>query len=107
MELVNAFLILADISGYTKFTRLHKLSLLHAEFIISELLESIIDSTIAPVTLNEIEGDSAFFSAVSDDSPQMAREIFTQSLALCDVFNRKEGELLRCATRTCQFSRNT
>ena len=98
MELVNSFLMLADISGYTRFTKLHKLSLLHGEFIITELLESIIDSAISPLTLNEIEGDSAYFSAVSDNTSEMAQNIFGQSLALFDVFNRKEEELLRCAT---------
>ena len=98
MELVNSFLLLADISGYTRFTKLHTLSLLHGEFIITELLESIIDSAISPLTLNEIEGDSAYFSAVSDNTSEMAQSIFGQSLALFDVFNRKEEELLRCAT---------
>ena len=98
MELVNAFLILADISGYTKFSKLHKLSLLHAEFIITELLESIIDTAASPLTLNEIEGDCAYFSAISDDSQAMAESIFGQALQLFDVFNSKEEELLRCAT---------
>ena len=98
MELVNSFLLLADISGYTRFTKLHKLSLMHAECIITELLESIIDATIPPLILNEIEGDSAYFSAVSDNTSEMAQNIFRQALALFDVFNRKEEALLRCAT---------
>lgn len=98
MELVHAFIMLADISGYTRFTKLHKLSLLHGEFIITALLECIIDSAISLLTLNEIEGDSAYFSAVSDDSRDMAKNIFGQSLALLDAFNLKEEELLRCAT---------
>ena len=98
MELVNSFILLADISGYTRFSKLHKLSLLHAEFIITELLESIIDTAVSPLTLNEIEGDCAYFSATSDNSQDMAVRIFDQALSLFDVFNRKEEELLRCAT---------
>jgi class 3 adenylate cyclase len=38
-------LVLADISGYTPFVRMHRLSQAHAEHIIRELLETI----IAPV----------------------------------------------------------
>lgn len=37
--------MLADISGYTPFVRMHRLSQAHAEHIIRELLETI----IAPV----------------------------------------------------------
>ena len=95
MELVNSFILLADISGYTRFSKLHKLSLLHADFIITELLESIIDTAVSPLTLNEIEGDCAYFSAVSDNSPQMAQDIFGQAERLFDVFNEREQELIR------------
>ena len=98
MDLVNAFIVLADISGYTRFTKFHKLSLLHAEFIITELLESIIDSAISPLMLNEIEGDSAYFSAISDNSSVVAKNIFGQAVNLFNIFNHKEKELIRCAT---------
>jgi hypothetical protein len=39
MEIKKAFLVLVDISGYTQFIRNHKASLIHAERIITELLE--------------------------------------------------------------------
>ena len=98
MELISSFIVLADISGYTQFTKMHKLSLLHAEHIITELLEGIIDGAANPLALMEIEGDCAYFSAVSDNSPQMAQEIFGQVERLFDVFNERAHELIRCTT---------
>ena len=98
MEMVDSFIVLADISGYTRFIKMHKLSLLHAEYIISELLERIIDGVENPLALMEIEGDCAYFFAVSDNSPKMAQEIFGQVEQLFDVFNEREQELIRCGT---------
>ena len=98
MELISSFIVLADISGYTRFTKMHKLSLLHAEYIITELLEGIIDGAENPLALMEIEGDCAYFSAASDNTPQMAQDIFGQTVRLFDVFNEREQELIRCTT---------
>jgi hypothetical protein len=41
MEIAPVTLILADISGYTRFVKMHHISLLHAEQIITELMEAI------------------------------------------------------------------
>ena len=98
MEMVNSFIVLADISGYTKFTKAHTQSLLHAEYIITELLEGIIDGAENPLTLTEIEGDCAYFSAVSDNTPQMAKNILNQTEKLFARFNERAQELIRCAT---------
>jgi len=43
------FIILVDISGYTNFIRMHKVSLLHAEKIIGELMECMLDEVELPV----------------------------------------------------------
>ncbi len=56
MEQQQAFLILADISGYTKFIKLHRLSLIHAEQVISELL----DSVLRPIVRHLDDPDSAW-----------------------------------------------
>ena len=49
MELKRVCLVLADISGYTRFTRMHFTSLLHAEEIITELLEAVIQAAAFPL----------------------------------------------------------
>ena len=85
-------------SSYTKFSKAHTQSLLHAEYIITELLEHIIKGAENPLTLTEIEGDCAYFSAVSDGTPKMARDILGQTEQLFALFNEREQELIRCAT---------
>ena len=57
-EAVRGILVLADISGYTHFSRLHFTSLLHAEEIITELMESILQSAEFPLQVGQLEGDA-------------------------------------------------
>ena len=63
MELKRVVLVLADISGYTRFMKIHTMSLLHAETIITELLEAVLDHAEFPLTLSKLEGDAAFMYA--------------------------------------------
>lgn len=56
METKEAILVLVDISGYTEFIKRRRLSLVHAEEIISALLESVIDQTEHPLVLNKLAG---------------------------------------------------
>ena len=58
----RALLLIADIGGYTKYMRLHRLSLAHAQVVIGRLLEAVIDA-VPSLELIEIEGDAAFFSS--------------------------------------------
>lgn len=94
MKLRNAFIVLADISGYTKFIKQHRFNLVHAEQIISELLESVADASHSPLILNEIEGDAANFYALSDDSPEMAQEIIAQVESFFDAFQASINKLV-------------
>ncbi len=54
-------MLLADISGYTKFMTRKKTSLAHAQVIITELMKSIISEIHIPLRIMEIEGDAIFF----------------------------------------------
>jgi len=55
------FLLIADIGGYTRFMKFHKASLAHAQEIVAQLLEAVIDATEADLKLAKLEGDAAFF----------------------------------------------
>jgi len=59
----HALLILADISGFTKFMKMHRITVAHAKQIIVKLLESIVSTAAPPLKLIEIEGDAVFFYA--------------------------------------------
>ena len=75
----SGYLLIADISGYTNFVKLHNLRKkpvvgkflannfeFHAEAIISDLLEAVIEMIDPVLKLNKLEGDAAFF--YSDDN---------------------------------------
>lgn len=78
-------LVLVDISGYTQFIHSQKLSAIHAEEIVFELLEAVINHAAYPLTLNKLEGDAAFLYAevnaenqteVTQDVARQVREFF-------------------------------
>jgi hypothetical protein len=107
MEQRKVFLILIDISGYTRFTRLHRLSAMHAEQIITDLLESIISRASLPLVVHEILGDSVNFYAFADEGRQTALEVRRQVSAIFDAFRLREGELISdCALCVCQACQN-
>ncbi len=99
------FIILVDISGYTSFIRLHKTSLLHAEKIIGELMESILKEVEAPIVSHEILGDAISLYALDDGSPGLANTIYQQLEKYFHAFRARESYLLRecgyCACDAC------
>lgn len=59
----RALLVIADIGGYTKFMKIHRVNLAHAQVIIAMLLEAVIDGAEPKLKLAKLEGDAAFFYA--------------------------------------------
>ena len=107
MEIKQAVMVLADISGYTRFMKMHTVSLLHAEAIIAELLEAVIDHTEHPLTLSKLEGDAAFLYAMLDadagnDGRAAAQGVVQQVMAFVDAFKAKERALIACNVCTCE-----
>jgi Protein of unknown function (DUF2652) len=96
------FIILVDISGYTNFIRMHKMNLLHAEKIIGELMESMLDEVESPVVAHEILGDAISLYAIDDGSPEIAFNIYRQLEKYFLAFRKQEAYLLReCGICTC------
>ena len=56
-------LLIADIAGYTRFMTVHRINLTHAQVIVAELLEAVIDAATPTFKLSKLEGDAAFFYA--------------------------------------------
>ena len=84
MRLVRALLVIVDISGYTEFITMRQVSLLHAEQIITELMESVIDRCVHPLTVNKLEGDAALLFREHD--PADARAVTVDVLAQVGAF---------------------
>ena len=95
-------IILVDISGYTNFIKLHKMSLLHAEKIIGELMESMLDEVELPVVAHEILGDAISLYAIDNGSPDLANNIYNQMEKYFSAFWNRESYLLReCGLCLC------
>ena len=106
MQLKHAALVIVDISGYTQFLRQRSVTLLHAEEIITQLLESVIDIAEYPLVLNKLEGDAAFLYAILDDNHEKAaKDILKQTLAFFPAFRRTATELSHdtsyCSCNAC------
>jgi hypothetical protein len=68
----DAVLVIVDISGYTRFVLQRPVSLEHAESIVTELIESIIDEASNPLVVNKLEGDAALLYAETNGERRVA-----------------------------------
>jgi hypothetical protein len=103
MVVKPALLVLADISGYTRFTRLRALSLLHAEEIITELLEAVIDRARYPLQIAKLEGDAVFLYADTGDDPAAAaRDVARQVTEFFEAFQARSRLLAATSICPCQ-----
>jgi len=94
MQMQKAVIVLADISGYTRFIKLHGMALVHAESIITELLDSIIEHTEHPLLLNKLEGDAVLFFAPADKDPKAAAaSALRQVNGFFEAFNTRKKEI--------------
>ncbi|OLE36350.1 MAG: hypothetical protein AUG48_07640 [Actinobacteria bacterium 13_1_20CM_3_68_9] len=96
--------MIADIGGYTKFMKLHRVSLAHAEDITRRLLRAVVESS--PLPLIEIEGDAVFFSAPLGQVDANAAAL---SLAMHQRFHSQLERMIAlnmCSCDACMQSRN-
>ena len=98
-------MLIADISGYTKFVRLKKISMIHGEEIITQLLETVTSTARHPLKLNKIEGDAVFMCANGDmDLAGVIRDVHDQARRLMAAFEQKRRELVRQSDGGCPCS---
>ncbi len=95
--------MILDIVGYTQFIQFNQTSLLHAEAIISELLETVIDKAEYPLTLNKLEGDAALLYAdlTEADITAAARDILNQVDAFFNAFHARIRLMVSGAACPC------
>ena len=108
MENHKGFIVLVDISGYTNFVSGHnidsskndKLSQgqAHAEHIISDLLEKVIDELDRVLTINKLQGDAALFYAIPDDPNELSEVIIQKLQTSFKIFNQRLNDIMFCET---------
>lgn len=93
----QTILLVADISGFTQFMRMHALSTSHARMIIVHLLNSIVQSTRLPLLVAELEGDAVFLYATAEDGDleRVAEQVKEQIPRMFRAFQRERDELLK------------
>ena len=102
-------LILADISGYTRFMLANQTALVHGQMVITKLLEEIIREVEIPIEVKEIEGDAVFFYAIKPDDAaaweETRRLIGRKLVGFFEAFARgilAGSEFALCKCPSCQ-----
>jgi hypothetical protein len=125
----EAILIIADISGYTRFILSNRMSLLHGQIIITELTKAIIAQVDIPLEISKLQGDAifrdalkthdassifpgrsarkllAFLTAVSDKLPELCGAIYRRKfahVAEADYSSSRRGVDVRPGNRRYQ-----
>jgi len=68
-------LIIADISGYTRYMTANAKTLGHSQTIITELVKAIIRQIELPMEVAKLEGDAVFLFCRKPADPQPGREL--------------------------------
>ncbi len=101
----NASIFIPDISGYTEFVS--RTELVHSAHIINELLEVLVESNCAGLTLAEIEGDALLFYRTGEPLPfdEMTRQALTMFTNFHQRLNVIERDSI-CQCGACQTASN-
>jgi len=118
----SGYLLIADISGYTEFVKLHNMRKTpvignalannfeyHAETIIADLLEVVIEAIEPTLSLNKLEGDAAFFFSEDKKDKLQSDEIIQAMEKANEAFKAKASELVfvqACGCEPCLQSKN-
>jgi len=105
----RVFLILADISGYTRFMLANQAALVHGQMVITKLLEEVIREVEIPLEIKEIEGDALFLYAIKPDDEaafEAMRQLIARKLvSFFEAFARgilAGSEFALCKCPSCQ-----
>ena len=106
MAVQPTLLLIADIAGYTRFMKLHAVSLAHAHDIVSRLIETVIDAASPELKLAKLEGDAAFFYLpLAEDLAADPAWIAGRAAAIHAAFHRRAADLAAntlCPCDGCQ-----
>ncbi len=101
-------LILADISGYTKFMLASQVALIHGQQVITALIEAILAEVAIPLEVKEIEGDAVFLYSVRPPDheawQEVSAEVGRKLLRFFEVFSAvlvRESESTLCLCAVC------
>lgn len=98
-------LIIADISGYTRYMTANAKTLAHSQTIITELVKTIIQQIELPLEVAKLEGDAVFLFCRKDGVARPWAEtkqiVGDKLFTFFRRFSEKVGELSQSTTCTC------
>jgi len=101
----RVLLIIADISGYTRFMTANAKVLAHAQLIITELIETILNGVDYPMEVSKLEGDAVFLYSIIDTDewadPATHERLCMQLLAAYAAFADRVIELTQSRICMC------
>lgn len=99
----NTILLIADISGYTRFMKQHAVSVSHAKQIIVRLLKALMQAAKPPLKVAELEGDAVFFyaRASKNDIEKVAEEVKSQVMGFFSAFRKELHDIDSLKTCSC------
>lgn len=110
MKTDNVILIIADISGYTRFMLDHQKALVHGQMVISELMQFLVQQIKPPLEMVELEGDAVLMYALKGSDPGFrdaaGTNIGRQLLELFAAFKAKTRELQAYGICMCKACAN-
>lgn len=102
----DSFIVIPDISGYTRFMQLTRFAAGHAQFVVAQLLDVIITAARPPLSPTRVEGDSVMFYSVSDRADPVngasGARVAGAVHDMVTAFYRKRAELLACNLCLCE-----
>jgi hypothetical protein len=99
----NTILLIADISGFTRFMKYQAISISHSKQIAVKLLKAIMNAAKPPLKVAELEGDAVFFYARANGRTldKVAAQVKEQLAGLFDAFKRELRSINALRTCTC------
>jgi hypothetical protein len=111
---VEGFIVLLDISGYTRYIRSHNLrhvpvvgahfretSEAHGEQVVTDLLEAMIHATSDLLHPEKLEGDAVLMTAIVEDKETFSRHLVARLQDIFTVFHQRIAEIVFCQTCLC------
>ena len=94
-------MMIADIGGYTRYMRLHRMSLAHSQEITSRLLEALVRAA-PPLKLIEVEGDAAFLStSIRGDAMSTVGIVADVAVSMHAAFHAEQDRMVALNMCSC------
>ena len=86
-------LCIACISGYTEFIKFHKTETTYSESQIQRVLMTIMNSDLAPIIVNKLEGDALlmYCDSINFDDPKAIKQLVDKSAVIHGVFENEKA----------------